>query len=165
MFLFGRELTENLTMSKRVLTLAVAAVMTASLASYASVASAAPVVDALAIKNAAANHVETVRWGRGGWGWGLGAGLIGGAIIGGALAAPYYYGPGPYYYGPGPYYAPGPYAPAPAYYGPGPYGPAPAYGPGPAGGDAVAYCSRKYRSYDPSTGTFLGNDGARHPCP
>ena len=33
---------------------------------------------------------------------------VGGAIVGGAIAAnPYYYGPGPYYYGPAPYYAPG----------------------------------------------------------
>jgi hypothetical protein len=37
-----------------------------------------------------------VRWGWGGrgWGWGLGGGLAAGAIIGGALAAPYYYGGG-----------------------------------------------------------------------
>ncbi|WP_024511072.1 hypothetical protein [Bradyrhizobium sp. ARR65] len=45
---------------------------------------------------------------RGGWGPGLAAGLIGGAIIGGAIASsPYYYGPD-YYYGPGyyPYYGP-----------------------------------------------------------
>ncbi|MGH6678642.1 MAG: hypothetical protein ACREDL_06845 [Bradyrhizobium sp.] len=53
-----------------------------------------------------------------GWGPGLAAGLLGGAIIGGAIAAsPYYYGPG-YYYGPA--YYPGYYAPAP--YG-GPVGP------------------------------------------
>jgi hypothetical protein len=31
-------------------------------------------------------------------------GLAAGAIIGGALASPYYYPPGPVYYGPGPYY-------------------------------------------------------------
>lgn len=40
--------------------------------------------------------------------------------------------------------------------------PAPAYG---AGGDAVAYCQQRFRSYDPSSGTYLGNDGQRHPCP
>lgn len=40
---------------------------------------------------------------------------------------------------------------------------APAYrGPG---GKAVAYCSRKFRSYDPSSGTYLGYDGNRHACP
>ncbi len=47
------------------------------------------------------------------WGWGGPAilgGLAAGAIIGGALAAPYYgygygYGPGYYAYGPGPYYS------------------------------------------------------------
>jgi hypothetical protein len=35
----------------------------------------------------------------GGWGWGIGPGLLAGALIGGALASPYYYGYGPYYYG------------------------------------------------------------------
>jgi len=28
-----------------------------------------------------------------------------------------------------------------------------------------AYCMQRYRSYDPATGTFLGYDGLRHPCP
>lgn len=32
-------------------------------------------------------------------------------------------------------------------------------------GDASGYCAQHYRSYDPSSGTFLGNDGLRHPCP
>jgi BA14K-like protein len=27
-----------------------------------------------------------------------------------------------------------------------------------------AYCSQRYRSYDPASGTFLGTDGARHRC-
>ena len=115
----------------------------ASVASFATVASAAPMAGALAMKNAAPASAETVRW-RGGWGWGIG-GLAAGAIIGGALAAPYYYGPGyypqPYYPGPGPgYYAGGPDA-------------------------DVGYCMQRYRSYDPGSGTFLGNDGHRHPCP
>lgn len=26
------------------------------------------------------------------------------------------------------------------------------------------YCARRYRSYDPATGTFLGYDGRRHLC-
>ena len=25
-------------------------------------------------------------------------------------------------------------------------------------------CARRYRSYDPASGTFLGHDGNRHPC-
>jgi hypothetical protein len=29
----------------------------------------------------------------------------------------------------------------------------------------AAYCSRRFRSYDPQSGTYLGNDGRRHPCP
>ena len=28
-----------------------------------------------------------------------------------------------------------------------------------------AYCARRFRSYDPGTGTYLGNDGERHSCP
>jgi hypothetical protein len=32
-------------------------------------------------------------------------------------------------------------------------------------GDAAAYCAQRYRSYDPRSGTYLGNDGQRHPCP
>lgn len=28
-----------------------------------------------------------------------------------------------------------------------------------------AYCSRRYKSYDPSSGTYMGYDGVRHPCP
>ena len=31
--------------------------------------------------------------------------------------------------------------------------------------DAIAYCESRYRSYDPSSGTYLGYDGERHPCP
>ncbi len=30
---------------------------------------------------------------------------------------------------------------------------------------AVAYCERRYRSYDAASGTYLGYDGRRHPCP
>lgn len=29
----------------------------------------------------------------------------------------------------------------------------------------AAYCRARYRSYDPVSGTFLGFDGLRHPCP
>ena len=32
-------------------------------------------------------------------------------------------------------------------------------------GDSIAYCARRHRSYDPASGTFLGNDGFRHLCP
>lgn len=31
--------------------------------------------------------------------------------------------------------------------------------------DSVSYCMSRYRSYDPYSGTYLGNDGYRHPCP
>ena len=138
-------------MRNRQSSLVVAALFAMSMTPFANVASAMPVADALAIKNAAPTNIETVQWrgrgygrgydGRGyyGPGWGVGAGLLGGAIIGGMLAAPYYYGSGPYYA------APGYVAPAPE--------------------DAVAYCMQRFRSYDPNSGTYLGNDGYRHPCP
>lgn len=120
--------------------LAVAALLAMS-APFVSVASAMPIVDALAIKNAAPTSIETVQFRRRGFGPGVGfgVGVLGGAIIGGMLANPYYYGPGPYY-------------PAPRYVVPLP-------------GNAVAYCLQRYRSYDPASGTYLGFDGYRHPCP
>lgn len=36
---------------------------------------------------------------------------------------------------------------------------------GAANNNAVAYCERRFRSYDPASGTYLGYDGYRHPCP
>jgi hypothetical protein len=32
-------------------------------------------------------------------------------------------------------------------------------------GDSGAYCEQTYRTYDPASGTYLGYDGFRHPCP
>jgi BA14K-like protein len=141
--------------------LAAALLCAVSIPSLASVASAMPIADGMALRNAAPAAVETVQWrrgwrgGGGGWGWrGAGAGFVAGAIIGGALAAPYYgygYGyPGPYYAGP------------PVVYGP----PAAVYGgPAPMAGDPTAYCMQRFRSYDPGSGTYLGYDQMRHPCP
>jgi hypothetical protein len=31
--------------------------------------------------------------------------------------------------------------------------------------DSDGYCSQRYRSYDPASGTYLGYDGQRHSCP
>jgi hypothetical protein len=31
--------------------------------------------------------------------------------------------------------------------------------------NSVNYCMQRFRSYDPPSGTYLGNDGNRHPCP
>jgi hypothetical protein len=140
------------------------ALLAAGACSLAVPAGAAPITAPLSLQNAAMSSVETVQWRRRGWGWG--PGIAAGLIIGGAIAAsqyPYgygYYGGGyPYGYGYGYGYAPAPvYAPPPVA-----YGPAPGYAAG--GGDAAAYCSQRYRSYDPASGTFLGYDGLRHPCP
>jgi hypothetical protein len=42
--------------------------------------------------------------------------------------------------------------------------PAPVYG-SPVPDDATAYCLQRFKSYDPASGTYLGYDGLRHPCP
>jgi BA14K-like protein len=105
-----------------------------------------PIGEPLAIIKAIPSTSQSVQWRGGGWGWGpaIAGGIIGGAIVGGALAAPY----GPGYYGPGYYGAP----PPPLAYGPPP-------------DDAIAYCMQRFRSFDPNSGTYLGFDGNRHPCP
>ena len=98
-------------------------------------------------------------YGRGngvGVGLGVGAALATGAIIGGALNQGYY-----------------PADPYPVYsdedagavyvdQGPGYYDAGPQVA---SGADTVAYCEQTYRSYDPASGTYLGYDGLRHPCP
>ena len=81
------------------------------------------------------------------------AGAVAGAIIGGAVASQGY----GYYGGPGVYYAPS--------YSSDSYYDGPAVAPAPGGDDAVAYCMQTYPSYDPQSGTYLGNDGYQHPCP
>jgi BA14K-like protein len=75
---------------------------------------------------------------------------VAGALVGGAIASQSYgyggYGYAPDYYDDG-YYDDGAVAVAPG------------------GGDDVAYCMQQYKSYDPQSGTYLGYDGQRHPCP
>lgn len=132
-------------MSTSVRILAASALFISSVVMFTDRASAAFIGEPHALIKAVPGVTQSVQWRGGGWGWGWGApvagGIIAGAIIGGALAAPY--GPG--------------------YYGPGYYPPPVAYGPPP--GDAIAYCMQRFRSYDPNSGTYLGYDGGRHPCP
>jgi hypothetical protein len=132
-------------------------------ASVAGTASAAPVADAVAIRNAVPATTEAVWWGGWGW-WGPAAGFAAGAIIGGALTAPYYYHYPYYSYG----YGPGYYAYGYPYYGGHYYPPAaaPGYGYAPQAGNGYATnCAERFRSFDPATGTYLGYDGQRHHCP
>jgi hypothetical protein len=63
------------------------------------------------------------------------AGLAAGALIGGAIASQQYAAPPP------------PYAVAPA-----------------GDPDWLAYCSQRYRSFDPASGTYLSHDGNRYMC-
>ncbi|PSO17315.1 BA14K family protein [Bradyrhizobium sp. MOS003] len=84
-------------------------------------------------------------------GGGFWPGFATGAAIGGIGSYAYYGGGG--YYG------------DPDYYGDSYYDePSVAVVPD-GGGDSVAYCSQRYKSYDPASGTYLGYDGQRHPCP
>ena len=131
-------------------------------------AGAAPMSSPLMLRDAVAPSAETVQFrqgARGGQaggyrGGGFGGPAIGlgiaGAVVGGALlGATQPYGYQNYGY---------------QNYGYQTYGYEPAYDEGlvvapAAGGDGVAYCMQRFRSYDPGSGTFLGNDGLRHPCP
>jgi hypothetical protein len=145
-----------MTISTKILT---AALMAAAVAWLVAPAAAAPLSSPRGLQNAVTPSIETVQYRRGwrggyyrdggivGEGLGLaGAGLgIAGAIVGGAIAGatqPYGY----YRYDPGYAYAPGYVAPY-------------------AGGSEVDYCQQRFRSYDPASGTYLGFDGLRHPCP
>lgn len=60
--------------------------------------------------------------------------------------------------GPGFYFEPFPYYDEPYYY-------EPYYYEAPYDEDAIAYCIRRFRSYDVRTMTYLGYDGRRHRCP
>ena len=84
------------------------------------------------------------------WGPGIGIGIGTGLALGAFAGSPYYgYGyDDDYYYGGG----------YPADEGV-------IVGNGAGSPDEVAYCRQRYRSYDMASGTFLGNDGQRHPCP
>ena len=107
---------------------------------------------------------------------GGGRGAAAGAIIGGASGAIIgsqgqaraggysWYNGGCYVQEPGGWVAVSPRYCGVAEYAP-PPPPEPVYSEAPAPGDAVAYCMQKYRSYDPASGTFMGFDGIRRPCP
>ena len=114
---------------------------------------------AVALATGGNDLVETVQYRRYGYGYGprygyyrggrgaavgagIAAGVLGGALAAGALAAPRYYAPAPVY-----------------------GAPAPAYGYGVEDVDAVAYCSRRFRSYDPETGTYIASGGVVRACP
>lgn len=106
-----------------------------------------------------------------GRGFGRDAGFAAGAAVAGVAAGAaiaandYGYGYGPDYYGAGYAYGPDYYSDSYAY----DAGPTVAFEQavpveGPVAVDA-SYCAQRYRSYDPASGTYLGFDGLRHPCP
>jgi len=74
-----------------------------------------------------------------------------GKVVGGGIA-PQVYG-GPAYYGPAD-------VPSSDY-----YDDSTAASPPPGDNDAVGHCMQTHRSYDPESGTYLGDDGQRLPCP
>jgi hypothetical protein len=71
-----------------------AALIAGSVSSLAGSAHAVPLSASLSLRDASTSEVQPVQWRRwGGWG-GVGFGLAAGAIVGAALAAPYYGGYG-----------------------------------------------------------------------
>jgi BA14K-like protein len=78
------------------------------------------------------------------------AGFAVGTLFGNATAQPRYYYAEPVYVAP----PPPAYRPAMAYY----------YSPEPWSPEWYSYCARKYASFEPRSGTFLGFDGYRHLC-
>jgi BA14K-like protein len=170
-------------------TILAAAVVAAGATSLSVPASAAPITLPSSLQSAMTLPLENVqwrRWGVRGWGWG--PGLVAGAVISGAIAAsrPWYYDDYAYSYGASPYGAyaySSPYGTGPSGYNSYNYNYAPGYSSGSsyayvpdynysyspgysyAAGDSVAYCKQRFRSYDPASGTYLGYDGRRHPCP
>ena len=122
-----------------------------SLPAPASAAPAANIASAISTQNEMLQQVQYRRHGyyRGHRGYygrhyrrdrggAVAAGVIGGLALGAILGAA----------------ASAPPPPPPVYYGP-------TYA---ADRDWLAYCSSKYRSFDPRSGTYLGYDGLRHPC-
>jgi hypothetical protein len=132
----------------------------------AAAAPLAPAASAIATTRAGSDLVQSVQYYRYGpryygyrrgpaVGAGIAAGILGGALAAGALAAP---PPPPVYYAPAPVYVEPPpvvYAPAVPR----------AYGYSVEDTDAVAYCSRRFRSYNPETGTYIAAGGVVRACP
>jgi hypothetical protein len=145
-------------MSIRVKILAFAATIAASLSLMPEAVSATPRLSASVDNGPSIDPVQRAGWRRG---WGIGDGFVGGVIIVPAPPAPYYYEP----YYPRAYYG----YPGPTYYSDWDYDTRPYRGvrvyEDLDDEDAEAYCMRRFRSYDPESGTYLGYDGRRHPCP
>ena len=97
---------------------------------------------------------------------GVGAAAVGTAAAVAATSPNWGWGGGPYtgagYNAGGRYYRGGVWGARAAYYGNN-YGSYGAYYGGDT--DAIAYCTQRFRSYDPASGTYLGYDGLRHACP
>lgn len=88
----------------------------------------------------------------------FGAGFATGALLGSGFgygAYGYPYGFDDYAYADDGYYGADD-----GYYGDDAYAEVPEYS-----GDSSQYCAQRYQSYDPASGTYLGYDGMRHPCP
>jgi hypothetical protein len=125
-------------------------------------AGAAPIAAPSSLQQAVADtagaQIQNVQWRRGwrggywrGGRW-IGPAIVGSAIVGGAIAASRPWG---YYYGYPGYYDDYAYVPDYQYVDPGYRSTA----------ADIAYCEQRFRSYDRASGTYLGYDGMRHPCP
>ena len=155
--------------ARRLLAAALVAATTLGGMSAASSAMAMPMVPVAGAESPVVNvdHRNWRRHDRHDRGRLIGAGIAGlaaGAILGGVLSGPRY-APPPVTYVPRyqPYYYAAPpvvtYAPPPQQYGMPWAGGYPPYSDG-----WLNYCSRRYRSFDARSGTFLGYDGYGHYC-
>ncbi len=129
-----------------------ASVTSRSFAAAPAVGGSAAVATARPGQFGSGRHWDGRRW------IGPGVGFAAGLAAGAALGSPYYAYDGGYY-------GNGDYDDSYAYYD-GSQQPDVSYSEvQPDDGISIAYCQQTYRSYDVTSGTYLGYDGLRHPCP
>jgi len=133
-----------MTMTIRMIAFGATALFAMSTVPLANVASAMSIDKSIVIGNGDATNLQFVQYQRRGsvryherGHGGDGAGVAAG-VLGGMILGGMLSGPGYYDY---------------------------AQGSSGYSADPEAHCMRRFRSYDPSSGTYLGYDGYRHPCP
>jgi hypothetical protein len=135
-------------MSTSLRILAASALLTANVAMFISAARAADIVgEPLPVVKAVPRATQPAHWRGSGWGGGRRYGWApsGLVAVGNPLSVPFF--AAGWYPGPAHYYGPS----RVVYY---------------RDREDAAYCAQRFgSSYDPGSGTYLGNDGYRHPCP
>lgn len=122
-------------------TIAMAAALTVGALAFAESADARPRQERIWRHHGGHHHHHHFHHGHRGHFASGAFGFAAGAILGSALSRPYYYAPAPVYVAPAPVYVYQPWTPG-----------------------WYTYCGGKYRSFNASTGYFLGYDGQYHFC-